>query len=498
MCKILIGECKQETSSFNPQPTRYDDFVVDFGNAILDHHRRVRNEIGGALGVFDSCPRVELIPTYSARFITSGGIVTAAAFERILREFVGAVREAARPEGVYLALHGAMAAENEDDTEGRIIEEIRRIAGENVPFVVSLDLHGILTNRMLHASDAIVAYHTYPHVDFVETGQRAARLLLRLLDRQVRPVTAKVRIPALVRGDELKTSTGLFGRSIRQMQEVENAPGGLSGAMFIGNPFTDVPELASNAVVVTDSSPALAEREAIRIAQEFWAMRYKLHSNLSSLNESIAIATASKGRVVLVDAADAPSSGAPGDSNAILRGLAEAQCSRTALIPIVDAPAVAMAFAAGIGKTIDVSLGGTLDTRFEPLRVRAKVRMLSDGLFPSETDGSIWNSGKTAVLDIDPITVIATSRPVHLFDRSLFLAHGHNPDSFDIVVVKSPHCQPRFFEEKADYMVNVDSPGATSANLRTLGHARCDRPMFPLEDDFDYTPRAELFQRAML
>ena len=46
MPKILIGECKQETSSFNPQPTHYHDFVVRFGAAILDHHRKVRNEIG--------------------------------------------------------------------------------------------------------------------------------------------------------------------------------------------------------------------------------------------------------------------------------------------------------------------------------------------------------------------------------------------------------------------------------------------------------------------
>jgi len=38
--------------------------------------------------------------------------------------------------------------------------------------VLSLDLHGILTDRMLATSDAITMYHTYPHVDFYETGQR--------------------------------------------------------------------------------------------------------------------------------------------------------------------------------------------------------------------------------------------------------------------------------------------------------------------------------------
>ena len=87
---------------------------------------------------------------------------------------------------------------------------------------------------MLEYCDAIVIYHTYPHIDFVETGARAARLLLRLLEGQVRPVTARVLIPALVRGDELITATGLFGGFIREAQAIEQSAGGLSAGMFIG------------------------------------------------------------------------------------------------------------------------------------------------------------------------------------------------------------------------------------------------------------------------
>ncbi len=497
MWKILIGECKQETSSFNPQPTRYEDFVVEFGPSILDHHRKVRNEVGGALEIFDARRDIQLFPAYSARFITSGGTLTAAAFDRILSEFTGAVREAGRPDGVYLALHGAMVAENEEDTEGRIIEEVRRIVGDTVPIVVSLDLHGILTVRMLRFSDAITVYHTYPHVDFVETGRRAAQLLLKIMGREVKPVTSRVRIPALVRGDELITSTGLFGHSIRHAQRVENGPHGLSAAMFIGNPFTDVAELCSNAVVVTDDEPDLAEREAIQMANGFWAVRQHLHSNLTSLEQSLRIACDPNGRVVLVDAADATSSGAPGDSNSILRGLIESGCTRTALIPLVDAPAVQAASAAGVGREIRVALGGTLDPRFRPLTVDARVRLLSDGYFPSESDGSIYNSGQTAVLETGSITLVVSSRPVHLFNRSLFLAHGQDPARFDIVIVKSPHCERRFFEDYADRMVNVDAPGATSANLPSLGHKRCARPMFPLDPDVKFVPRSEIFRRSL-
>ena len=59
----------------------------------------------------------------------------------------------------------------------------------------------------------------------------------------------------------------------------------------------------------------------------FWAMREHLHQPLTSLRESVRLASEATGRVILVDAADATSSGASGDSNAILRALLEARIS---------------------------------------------------------------------------------------------------------------------------------------------------------------------------
>ena len=64
---------------------------------------------------------------------------------------------------------------------------------------------------MLQHCDALTIYHTYPHVDLADTGKRAARLLLRLLDDDLKPVIARVVVPTLVRGDELKTATGVYG-----------------------------------------------------------------------------------------------------------------------------------------------------------------------------------------------------------------------------------------------------------------------------------------------
>jgi microcystin degradation protein MlrC len=494
--KILIAECKQEVASFNPVLSHYEDFRVSFGDDVISRHRGVRSEIAGALNVFESRADVQVVSTYSARATTSGGILAAADFERIAQEFLTSARGAGPVDAVYFALHGAMASENEDDPEGHLLAETRKFLGEQIPIVASLDLHGVLTDRMLQQADAVVMYHTYPHVDFYETGQRAARLLVRILAGEVNPVTAVVTIPALVRGDELITETGLLGGIIRTAKAIEGSPGGLVAGMFIGNPFTDLPGLCSRSIVVTDGDPARAEREAVKLAEAFWRVREKLQAFLTGLDEAVEIAKTTAGTVILTDAADATSSGASGDSNAILRALLEHGYRGRALIPMVDPPAVRAACVAGVGNTVRTSVGGALDAkRYQPLPIEARVRMLSDGRFRSESHGDEWYAGNTAVLQAGAIVLVVTSRAVSLYDRSLFLAHGQDPREFDAVVVKSPHCQERFYKAWAARLVNVDAPGATSANLKSLGHTRCARPMFPLDEIVEFQPQAKLFQR---
>ena len=496
MTKILIAGCKQEVATFNPKASGYHDFVVLTGNAMLAANDGVQTEVAGALQVFNAEPGLTVAPAYNAQAITSGGVLASADFERLAREFLDAVKRQRDADGIYFCLHGAMAAHNEDDPEGYLLLETRRIVGRNTPIVVSLDLHAVLTDRMLECADVVVPYHTYPHVDFFETGARAARLLLKVLRREVRPITAKVSIPALVRGDELITETGIFGSLLREAQRIEASPWGLAAGMFIGNPFTDVPALRSNSLVVTDGDPEHACQEAVALARSFWEVRARLQASLTSLRDAVEIAAAARGTVILADAADATSSGASGDINAILGALREQGYGGTVLAPIVDAHAVKDAFEAGVGNPVTTSIGGRLDPqRFTPLLIEARVRLLSDGHFRNESDGRFWDGGPTAVLQAGTTTVVATSRPVSLYDRSLFLAHGQDPQSFDIVIVKSPHCQPHFYAAWSEQVINVDAPGATSANLQSLGYSRCQRPMYPLDEDTVFEPHIELFTR---
>ena len=202
-----------------------------------------------------------------------------------------------------------------------------------------------------------------------------------------------------------------------------------------------------------------------------------------------------QGTVALVDAADATSSGASGDSNVVVRALIDKGYSGRVLAPIVDPTVVEKAFAAGGGATLQTTLGGSLDPkRFTPLVVEGCVRLLSDGKFSSETFGDSWCSGPTAILEVAKVTWVVTSRPVSLFDRALFYAHGQDPKRFDAVVVKSPHCESHMFADWCRQVINIDTPGATSANLRRLGHVKCARPVSPLDEDVPFSPQPEVYE----
>lgn len=482
MTRVAIAEIKQETATFNPAPTRYEAFQTHFGEEMLTALRGTRTEVAGALDTLDAAGGVDILPGLAA-WSVSGGRIPTADLDRLTNEFVDSIlQHADRADGVYLCMHGAMAGETEGDPEGRALERIRQGMGSK-PIVVSLDLHAVISARLVRDADVIVPYHTYPHVDQYETGQRAANCLIGLLRGGWRPTTARVELPMLVRGDELLTDSGRFGEAIRMCQEVEVSPEGIAAGVIIGNAFTDVPDLQSNVLVTTNNAPDLARQKAERIGRFMWEHRREFVAELTPLAEAIALASETDGLTIFSDAADATASGASGDSNAILRGLIEAQFERSAVIPIVDAPAAAAAHAAGVGADITVTLGGTLDPgRFQPLQASVRVEALMDGSFGYE-NGTRGDGGATAVLRLGTLKILVVSRPVFFVGQQVYQEHGLDPREFDLVVVKSPNGFRPYFESIAARIVPVDVPGSTSANLLSLPFAHCVRPIFPLDSN---------------
>jgi len=497
MFRVLVLECMQEVSSFNPVQSAYENFRIDRGNSMLSQ-RGLNTAIGGALAVLEADPEITVVPGYGARS-DSAGPLSAAGWQRLSSELLEVVDRHADVDAVLVSLHGAMAAIGELDPEGALLSEIRLRVGPQTPIVMSLDLHGIVTARMIEAVNGLAIYYTYPHRDFADTGARAARVLLKLLRERPATTIVRVTIPALVRGNELVTDTGIYGEYLRECLALEQSGAAIAAGVMIGNPFTDVPELCSQVLVMTDRDPAEAVKTAERIAAAFWAERNRMQAHLTPLSEAIAGAKAiTDGTVLFSDAADAPSSGSSGDSNLLIKGLSDAGYSRKVLAQIVDAGAAAAAHRAGVGATIEVNLGGALDTkRFSPMRVVARVKLLSDGESRLETMGIPLSAGPTAVLTFDNFTVVVFSRSLSLFDRAMYYSNGIDPVDYDLVVVKSPHTEHHMYEAWVRRNFIVDVAGSTSANLPTLGHTICARPMFPLDPEVPFTPRATLFHSRL-
>jgi microcystin degradation protein MlrC len=493
--RVLVAECMQEISSFNPLQGGYDNFHIERGEEMRAQDG-LNTSLGGAFEVFRA-KGMDPVLAIGARS-GSAGLLSAAAWKKLAAEVLESIaRQAATGvEGMYFSMHGAMAADGELDPEGYLLTETRKILGADKPLVISLDLHGIMTDRMLSQIDGVAIYHTYPHVDFASTGQRAANILHRLLTKKIRPTIARVVIPALVRGDELITKTGCYGELIREARRMELEGTAMSAGIMIGNPFTDVPELCSQVIVATEGDGALAKAEALKLAHEFWPRRHRMQGKLISLDRAIAQARTVPGPVIFTDAADATSSGATGDSNLILNGLRDAGYTRRVLAQIVDPGAAAAAHKAGVGATITVTLGGAIDPkRFPPMTVTARVRLLSDGQARLETMKTGLDAGPTAVLQFDNFTVVVFSKTLSLFDRAMYYSNGLDPQDFDLTVVKSPHTEHHMYDAWVDNNFNVDVPGATSANLPTLGHTICARPMYPMNPDAPFEPVAKLYTR---
>ena len=124
-----------------------------------------------------------------------GGKATSATFLWLRDELLDSLRSALPIDGLLLALHGALAADEHPDVEGEVLSAVRAIVGPNVPVVATLDLHANVTPLMAKSAEALVLYHTIPHVDLFATGQRAANVLHRILLEDAKPVTALVKVP---------------------------------------------------------------------------------------------------------------------------------------------------------------------------------------------------------------------------------------------------------------------------------------------------------------
>ena len=497
--RIAVGGLMQESNSFSPVGTVVADFESEYllrGPEIPDFFAGTNTEIAGFLNACESAG-AEAIPLFAAA-ANSGGNVTADTFATLSGELLGSLRQAtaeAPLDVLLLALHGSMCVDGEDDPEGAVLDSCRSIVGAGCVIGVSLDLHANVTERMVGAADVLVGYRTYPHVDQASTAQRAASAALAAA-KGPRLHTVLQKLPLLVQAEHMQTTDGPM-HELRTQADLLETEGSVAAVSVFGvQPWLDFSGVGCS-VTVVGSDEAAARAHARRLAGEFWRHRDRFAVELLDIERAVREALETEGGpVVLVDSADCPSSGAPGDSAAIPAALLDhagtgVDVGGLCLTTVVDAEAAAAAHRAGVGEHLDLTVGGKLDpARSKGVRFAGRVERVTDGRFvrkgPAFT-GLPLDAGPSAVLARGPLRVLVTSKPVPTSDPEFFRAAGLEPADAKIVSIKSPTLFRAAYDEFARRIIYADTPGAASANLRQFPWKRISRPIYPL-DDFDWEP----------
>jgi len=494
--RIAVGQLWQETNTFNPLPTTrqdFEDFGVLRGREVVERMAGT-NELGGFIQSLRQWPEGPEIVGLARLPAWPSGRATAATFTWLRDVLIEEITRAKPVDAVLLALHGALVAEDHPDVEGEILRAIRDVIGTRVPLVATLDLHANVTRMMVEHADALVLYHTAPHIDVFETGQRGAAVLRRILLDGASPVTAFQKIPMVVPAERANTqdpASVSYDLRVR-LQEIEKKPGILSAGLATVQPWLDIPDLGSAVVVVTDGDKESAAALVSEVAADVWRRRRDYIPELVPVADAVRQAhDVGDGLVVLSDSADATTSGAPGDSTWVLQELLRYDWPRPALVTLVAPEVVALAQRRGIGAELTTSLGGVRDQRFsKPLTVQARVAGLFHARFTMSghlAKNMAIDMGPSAVLRSGSVNVVLTSRSGPHFAPELFRAAGLDPFAASVLVAKSPCGFRAAYADKAKKILVVKAPGCAPSDFWNYPYGQIPHPLWPW-DEMEWTP----------
>ena len=493
-----MGGIVHETNTYATEtfgPTGLEGFGRASGAEIFQIHQGTRTCIGGMI---DAAADIgaELVPLWWSSAQPSGTI-SAEAYGAMKDSLLAAIEAAGPLDALALDLHGAGVAEGAEDLEGDLGAAIRERVGPDLPIVVTLDLHGNISDPMAEVFDVMIGYHLYPHTDQWERGDEALRLLPSLMDRSLRPHTHVEHLPVL-----LPTSTTDPGHPAADMNEfchrLEDQPGVVDCTVFHGFPFTDVPEVGVHVVVTTNGDAELARRTGAAMGTWIWDARERFRSENPTPDQAVRTAMEFDGRpVVINETNDNPGGGAPGDGTHLLRALIDQRAREAVFGFLCDAEAVAACHEAGVGQVIRLRLGGKHDKLHgETVETDAYVKCLTDGRFTlrAMSAGSRVSMGRTARMVLGDrhggIEVIVTERRAQTFDDAIFRLHGIDVSEYKIVALKSSNHFRAGFRDVAAAIITADAPGLTTTRVEVFDHPRSSRPLWPRDPEADYKPSA--------
>ncbi|MEO7369395.1 MAG: M81 family metallopeptidase [Ilumatobacteraceae bacterium] len=483
-----------ESNTFAPVAASLEQFLIAGpveGAELIAQYAGSQATLAGFIEAAAADPGVDLVPLVHFD-LSPMGTITAEAFETLVGRMLQQLDERGPWDAVLLALHGAAVSQGHRDADGEILERVRRLVGDTVPIGVTFDMHANVSQRMIDVPTIVNTYMTNPHLDARARARQLADLLFRVVRGEIRPVMAVETPPLVVNILRQGTSDSPMRELVALATDAASRPGVLSVSVAEGFPYADVEEMGMAFLAVTDGDAALARAVARELALAAWDVRDDLQGDGMPIADALRLAaTASSLPVVLLDVGDNVLGGSPADSTHVLAA-AQRMGVGGLFHSLCDPAAVAVCAAAGLGAVVDLEVGGKTDgLHGNPVSIRGVVRHLDDGRFeetgPTHGGKRFFDAGSRAVVHTDDDhTILLTSRPMGNTSRQELVSAGIDPLTQPIIVAKGVQSPRGAFEPIAAVMIQMNSPGCTSADVTALQYRYRRRPMFPYEVDASY------------
>lgn len=488
MKRIFIGSFKQESNSFCPVLTEYWAFSHNYreGNDLIHSNGRAGQTVTGFTDIlmengFEPVGGVGM-------FATSGGPIRHTIAKNFIKRTRKLLRESGPLDGILLNLHGATVSERSEDVCGDILEAVREEAGEKIPISITCDMHANVTERFLKTADIICGYQTYPHIDFYETGCRAANLLIRKINGDS-VKTAAAFIPMMASASGYTTSSGKLKSLMDYAHKLVIEGKILDYSIFQVQPWLDISKISS-CILTAASDADNAISAANDLAEKSYDIREDIqYKNQYSIEDAVraSLLCPKDETVILVDSADSAGAGSCSDSAAPLEFILPYRKELTSAVSVTDPDAVRMAFSIGVGGKGDFEIGGKLAPKISrPVLIKnAVVKSLHNGEYvcqgPVER-GQKCRLGNTAVIQADEISILISSNHGSQRDIQFFRGFGIEPSVCRLVCVKANTSFIAGYSSVKARIYNVVTPGSACPVLQELPYERLPKPYYPFQE----------------
>ena len=496
MKRILVAAMHHESNSFNPITAGADDFQVIYGTDIYANFR-ANDSVTGIIKTLQGAG-YEVVPTVFARAVPNGEVDYDfyVGIKNEIIERAQAAQAEAPLAAITLSLHGSMRVRQQGEAEGYFLEELRSIFPD-IPIFSSLDMHTTMTQRMHTNCDGFVGYKQAPHTDCFETGEQAAKMTIAALEQGAKAKSAWVKVPILIAGEQSETSVEPMVELISALRETESKPGIMAASYLMGFPWADNADSSVGVYVVADDDLELAQKEAVALAELMWARKddFKFHTETYEEREAIDVAFAAvkagKLPIYLSDSGDNPTAGSSSDCTDFLKLLmADARTedlSSPVLYGGIYDPVATKQCEGKVGQQLTLTFGAKFDTvTSTPITATGVVK----AYIKNWAGGGLVKSD-LALFNSCGVDIVLAEAHVGYTTPAMFLDLGVDPGEVEIVVCKLGYLTQQH-KEVAKRSIMALTKGSTNEDLKTLDYKHVKRPIFPLDQDFAYSPLSNL------